>query len=361
MTPSLQHSGGVNDAVFSPDGNRVLTASADHSIRVWDLPTGSRAWADYDRLAEVLSGKHIGPDAQMAGSDRLSLVNAFRRLRALDLPNLHPSPKAARNWDEYYAGRYEKTHAWGALVFHLDSLLALTPNDQQLRFRRLLAKVELRREQGATLSAPDLDQTLKIYPPRNPGTSEELLDLSRFYNTPLLGNWDADSPDPDPLPFKPGVADYAGVQFDVRGVVQLSDAGRDQRDAYEFPIQVAGIPVGQRARILHFLHGTCESRIPPGEAVARYVVHYVDGRNSEISIRYRREMACVWDPEPLTENPDNTTLAWEGQLADPDCRLRPARLYRLGWTNPFPELNISTIDLVARNEHRPFIMAITLE
>jgi WD40 repeat protein len=36
----LEHEGAVEEASFSPDGRRVVTASADHSARVWDAETG---------------------------------------------------------------------------------------------------------------------------------------------------------------------------------------------------------------------------------------------------------------------------------------------------------------------------------
>jgi WD40 repeat protein len=40
------HAGGpVGDAAWSPDGKRVATASADHSIKVWDAATGAEAYA----------------------------------------------------------------------------------------------------------------------------------------------------------------------------------------------------------------------------------------------------------------------------------------------------------------------------
>jgi hypothetical protein len=37
---SFAHQDGVNDAAFSPDGVRVLTASADHTAKLWDAATG---------------------------------------------------------------------------------------------------------------------------------------------------------------------------------------------------------------------------------------------------------------------------------------------------------------------------------
>jgi WD40 repeat protein len=42
LLPPLQHRGWVNRAVFSPDGARVVTASYDHTARVWDAAPRSR-------------------------------------------------------------------------------------------------------------------------------------------------------------------------------------------------------------------------------------------------------------------------------------------------------------------------------
>ena len=35
------HSGRVNSAKWSPDGTRIVTASDDHTVRIWDAATGS--------------------------------------------------------------------------------------------------------------------------------------------------------------------------------------------------------------------------------------------------------------------------------------------------------------------------------
>jgi WD40 repeat protein len=37
------HTLNVNDCVFSPDGKRLVTASTDKTVRVWDLVTGQEA------------------------------------------------------------------------------------------------------------------------------------------------------------------------------------------------------------------------------------------------------------------------------------------------------------------------------
>jgi WD40 repeat protein len=35
----MQHDGSVNSALFSPDGQRVVTASEDNTARLWDMTT----------------------------------------------------------------------------------------------------------------------------------------------------------------------------------------------------------------------------------------------------------------------------------------------------------------------------------
>jgi WD40 repeat protein len=36
------HTGSVNSIAFSPDGNKIVSGSFDHSVRVWDVKTGKQ-------------------------------------------------------------------------------------------------------------------------------------------------------------------------------------------------------------------------------------------------------------------------------------------------------------------------------
>jgi hypothetical protein len=57
----------VNDAAFSPDGKRIVTASDDNSARLWDAATGKQIAALEDHSGKVWIGLHgagFSPDGQ---------------------------------------------------------------------------------------------------------------------------------------------------------------------------------------------------------------------------------------------------------------------------------------------------------
>jgi WD40 repeat protein len=60
LAPPLEHQGAVRSAAFSPDGRRVVTASVDLTARVWETrldETPPAAWAALaERSPFVLNG-----------------------------------------------------------------------------------------------------------------------------------------------------------------------------------------------------------------------------------------------------------------------------------------------------------------
>src|SRR5207237_1297346 len=53
LPPPLQHASWLYSAVFSPDGRRVVTASDDHTAQVWDAATGQRVGPALQHAAAV--------------------------------------------------------------------------------------------------------------------------------------------------------------------------------------------------------------------------------------------------------------------------------------------------------------------
>src|SRR6266496_821229 len=87
------------------------------------------------------------------------------------------------------------------------------------------------------------------------------------------------STDRQPLPGS------ASVEFDLRGVVQLSREG----DRPGFPRAVEGIGVRQRCRRLQFLHATYDKE-SEDTLIGAYVLYYADGTRKEIPIQYGKDL-----------------------------------------------------------------------
>jgi WD40 repeat protein len=55
------HTGVVHSAVFSPDGGRVLTASGDHTARLWEAESG-KLLAIFQGHTNFVNSAVFGPD-----------------------------------------------------------------------------------------------------------------------------------------------------------------------------------------------------------------------------------------------------------------------------------------------------------
>ena len=58
LSPPLVHRDRVFSAAFSPDGNRVVTAGRDNTARVWNMPLDPGSLADWRAIAER-AGAHV--------------------------------------------------------------------------------------------------------------------------------------------------------------------------------------------------------------------------------------------------------------------------------------------------------------
>ena len=84
----------LNDAVFSPDGTRVITASDEGAIRVWDIATGRKVGDLTVGSDGAAWGPSVSPDGSLvAGAwQEAGTVRVFpaHRRRAVDIPRRLP-------------------------------------------------------------------------------------------------------------------------------------------------------------------------------------------------------------------------------------------------------------------------------
>jgi WD40 repeat protein len=59
----MSHKGAVYSAQFSPDGGRVVTASADKTARLWDASRGEAVGPPTHHESEIYSAR-FSPDGQ---------------------------------------------------------------------------------------------------------------------------------------------------------------------------------------------------------------------------------------------------------------------------------------------------------
>ena len=205
-------------------------------------------------------------------------------------------------------------------------------------------------------------QLAEPIPRRDPQAPSALLDLGPFYNAPLTAAWHG-SPAGNNLERLPrGVQVFSGVQFDVRGIIQLAGRGDPGLEKI-FPREVMGIKVGHSCKRLHFLHGTGWTS-PDGALIGQYRIHYQDGAARIIPIFYGFDVRNWWleNAEPALDN--GLTLAWTGSNEATDRSKGALRLYETSWNNPRPEAIIETLDYLSAMDEggaAPFLIAISTE
>ena len=196
-------------------------------------------------------------------------------------------------------------------------------------------------------------------PPRDPGARQELLDLTGFYNAGLNEAWHGNRGN-DLIELPSGLQTFGGVEFDVRGIIQLCS---QSPAAAKYPAMVKDIPVHQTCQRLHFLHAAgFGSRADEGKQIGMYVVHYATNQmRLEIPIRYGHEVRNwhLLGNEPAA--PEDLTVAWTGQNALTRVGGRSIRLFLTTWTNTAPEIEIRRLDFVSSMAlPAPFLIAITV-
>lgn len=209
-------------------------------------------------------------------------------------------------------------------------------------------------------SSPGRVQPTARFPARDPKAKPGMVDLTKFYNAALTESWHGNTGN-DLAELPSGLQTLAGVEFDVRGIVQL---GGLSPSASKYPIEIKGIKVNRKCQRLHFLHAAAYGTVPDeGKPLGAYVVHY--GTNQmrlEIPITYGRDVRDwhVMANEPTA--PPELTVAWTGANAVSKRSGGSIRLFLTTWVNPAPGVAIESIDAITGlASPAPFLIAITAE
>jgi WD40 repeat protein len=136
MGEALIHGQTVNTAVFSPDNTRVLTASDDHTARVWDVLFGKVGNSDnLAEVAETIGGYRVtdlGVEP-IPAQERVQRLANLRRM-AEQAPTDQPTVASFVRW--YFTPRFERSV----------SLQSTMPVEEYIRRLLALGTPEARRE-----------------------------------------------------------------------------------------------------------------------------------------------------------------------------------------------------------------------
>lgn len=406
------HEAAVLRAVFSPDGALVATGSADHTARLWNVQTswqtGSRRCCtpfgaplrghtdsvggvtfspSGDRLVTTGAGLHL---LTGAGRDSAIIVwdvatgHALARMRPHENQALSvaftPDGRSLITGSADHTARIFEAFPWrrneyvtdvepglGECIerFKRDFAVKHRPNrmpsDRHAHLRpggevNTAVKPSLKMQPVLSIAARTLDSPAGA------------IDLTDCYNAALDEVWQPVENlwriDADVAALPAGQFVHGGTSFDARGIIQLGSDGDDWR---VFPASVP-IPIGQVFARLHVLHGGVPAWAPEteGRSVAVYRLHYADGSDADLEVRYGEALRSFWSTSDRQPACTKATVAWRWQspfpARRPDDSPDARRLYHATFANPRPHDIVDRIEFSTRQAHvAPFLVAMTVE
>jgi hypothetical protein len=173
----------------------------------------------------------------------------------------------------------------------------------------------------------------RLIPRRSRQAKSGMIDLTKHYNAPLAASWHSGlGNDLSTLPS--GGQEFAGVEFDVRGIIQLCGGEVGLR----YPEEVTGIKANLKSRRLHFLHAAGWHLVNSGTKIGACGSATRMGKDSEIPIVCGQNVVDWWNLDGKL--PTHSVVAWTGQNAASRYQGRLIRLFCSTWTNPLPETEI---------------------
>jgi serine/threonine protein kinase/WD40 repeat protein len=401
----LQEHSQVDKISISPDGKWAATSSwHNHLVKIWNAQSGNgvatlempsraaatfspdgrwlAAWSTEYQLYAVGSWLKRGPPVvgnQIANFNSL-VFSPDSQYMAILKPGLGirlletDSARVLADLEAPDSGRIT------AMTFSPDgSQLAVVQGGDQLRVWDLrLIRSELRRAnldwelpQFAPSRLPEdrspasisveadpyfYEKLAQNIPPREAATGPNMLDLSRYFNASLTETrHDDEGNDLSELPR--GIQRFAGVEFEIRGLILLGGNGHA---GGQFPLEVKDIALGRKCREIHFLHAAIDATdAEDGTRIGDYIVHYENGRRIEIPI-IKGESLSDWFTQPR-EKANTFTIAWTGRNDRSRRTDTTIRLFKSTWSNPFPTEKLTTLDFTCNPPGAPFLVAVSFD
>jgi len=215
-------------------------------------------------------------------------------------------------------------------------------------------------------SAEEILKRDGIIPPRDPQASPNLINLSKYYTASLDDDWLV-SAGANLQPLPKGIQTFAGVEFDVRGLIQLAgtnlykESKLDENEKKEYyPNAVENIKVQIKGQKIHFLHSSSWGA-NENEKIGEYIIHYENGEIKNIPLLYLQSLRDWWTA-PDDPTPKNAEIAWKSQNEATKKIGSNILIFKYTWENPLSEVKINTIDFVtSMTTASPYLIAITVE
>jgi len=223
---------------------------------------------------------------------------------------------------------------------------------------QLTARVLFANEGATAVETPTAPG--RKFPERDPKTRRQLLDLSKAYNAMLSESWHGGT-DNQLAGLGPGVENMGGIDFDIRGIVQL--AGKASW-ATNFPSEVKGISVRQKCARVYFLHAAGWGKPQDeGTQIGSYVIHFAtNNMRLEVPIVYGRAVRDWHEWSGEAPAPKELNVVWRGENGVSKRANAHIRLFCTSWNNLVPDVEIESIDFVSsRSNVAPFLVAISVE
>ncbi len=193
-----------------------------------------------------------------------------------------------------------------------------------------------------------------------------LINLSKFCNAATTNSWFGGAEGDDLASLPMGRQKFGGVEFDVRGILQLGGKSLAETN---FPAVVRSIRVRRQCEKIYFLHGAVMgSAADEKKKIGAFVIHY--STNETAMGQMRVDLPIVYgknvrDWHVLPDEPEagkELKVAWTGENEAGKQSGRGVRLFMTEWTNAAPGVEIDHIDFNSSMAGAaPFLVGITVE